>query len=118
MMSSPETEIPLPVLERWIRTSAKLGKEISEKFLNQNLVGNQLLQMALIVVKIEKTSTSKPNENTSKPVEKTSKLNENTSKPNEKTSTQDLKTIDLTSKILTKALFDYNEKVNSILVHF
>jgi hypothetical protein len=112
MSSSPETEISLPVLERWIRTSVKLGKKISEKILNQNLVGNQLLQMALIVVKIEKTSNS---------VEKTSKLNENTSKPveipskpNEKTSTQDLNTVDLTSKILSKALFDYNEKVNSV----
>ncbi len=105
MTSSPETEIPLPVLERWIRTSVKLGKEISGKILNQNLVGNQLLQMALIVVKIEKTSQL--NEKTSKPVEKPSK-------PNEKTSTQDLNTVDLTSKILSKALFDYNEKVNSV----
>ena len=114
MTSSPETEIPLPVLERWIRTSVKLGKEISEKILNQNLVGNQLLQMALIVVKIEKTSTSKPVEKTSKLNENTSKPVERTSKPNDKTSTQDLSTEDLTSKILSKALFDYNEKVNSV----
>ena len=88
MTSSPEMEIPLPVLERLIRTSVKLGKKISEKILNRNLIGNQLLQMALIVVKIAKTSTSKPDD----------------------------KTVDLTSKILSKTLFDYNEKVKSSFV--
>ena len=99
--------VPLQVLERLIKSAIRLNKNVASRILERNLISNsnfeqilddnstlgqnvyaemteQLLQMALIVIKLEKSSSNKNEE------------------PNKNPSS---------SQILSKALFHFNEKV-------